>query len=88
MADYLWNTANEAAAVAIYGNFTNVIMGKGIPALPASEDLQGNVIPPTDAVGDPNRFYLNVRSSVHLDIPDGFEETDPELSDKIIGVWA
>lgn len=97
MTDYLWNSLSKASLDDCLFDLTAgevrqglAVIGprRGIDASPELTLESGEVIPARPAVGDPNSWYVNIRTDEVLERPHGVLETDPEVSSRILGVWA
>lgn len=97
MTDYLWNSSSKAALddaifAATNGEVNQFVAyigpRRGTPAFPQTTLESGEVIPARPAVGDQNKWYVNIRTDLVLEKPDGVDDTDKELSEALLGVWA
>lgn len=95
MTDYRVDCpASDAdALMASVADFMNVLpVSKvpmaGIAAAAQSTDEFGNIIPAQGAIGDPSRVYVAVRTNRTPVFPSSAVPSNPDVSEKLLGVWA
>lgn len=89
MIDTYVCAASLEALLNFTSQFKDVIPSqKGIPAGTERTDEDGAIVPATEAVGDPDKYYACVRSESTLELPDGVEAVSSNIGEKLLGVWA
>lgn len=71
------------------GDFDSGDVSAFLPLLAHEPNIIGPVSGREDVPGsDPARYYIRVRSTAPLPLPEGATVTDPQVATALLGVWA
>ena len=92
--EYYWDSADVSHFLPVLATQPNVIgplRGRAGYQPELIDEAEQVIDPPpayVNAVGDPLRWYLAVRTTEEMAVPDGCSVTETALAQQILGVWA
>jgi len=90
MMDYYFSASScEALAALTTGVYENILgPAQGRAAVAESMDSEGNVLPAQEALGDPNLWYVEIRTETAPKPPATVSSCEKAEAEAVLGQWA